>query len=46
MKQQPIAREPDYEVGEYTMALNWTRTKAIEKTMPLSAIMPDATADR
>jgi hypothetical protein len=32
--------------GEYAMALNCTMTKAMANTMPVSAIMPEAAADR
>jgi hypothetical protein len=32
--------------GEYTIALNCAITKAMAKTIPVSAIMPEAAAER
>ena len=43
-----ITPEPanhDTSRGEYAVALNWTMTKASEKTRPVSGSVPDAIAE-
>ena len=47
MEQRGVTGEPEHAGrGEYAMALNCTITKAIEKTIPVSTIIPEATAER
>ena len=45
VKERRITSKPGTRRGEYATALNCTMTKAIANTTPVSAIIPDATAD-